>query len=89
MARQADNPFDMLKVGLQLNRIISFPYRDFFMYKAFLTYASPTYYTNSNSIHIFAFSGAFVAFHRFSSTSEELFLSPNISMSKSNVSITK
>jgi hypothetical protein len=82
MARYTDNSFDMLKVGLQLDRIISFPYRNFLMYKVFLTYSSPTYYTNPNSIRIFAFSGAFVTFHIFSSISEELFLSPNISMSK-------
>jgi hypothetical protein len=73
MTGKADNSFDMLKIWLQLDRIAPFPYRGFLMDKVLFANPSSTYNTNPNSVRIFAFSGAFVAFHRFSSKSEKLY----------------
>ena len=74
MAGNADNPFDMFNVGLQLDRIVSFPGRRFLMNKVFFANSSPTDNANRNSISIFTFSGAFVTFH--CSTSKKVFLYP-------------
>jgi hypothetical protein len=63
MAGKADNSFDMLYVGLKLDWIVSFPDRGFFTDKVFFANSSPTYNTNPNSVRIFTFSGAFIAFH--------------------------
>ena len=67
MAGKADNSFYMFKVGLQLYRVVPLPDRGFLMDKMIFANPSPTYNTNSNSIRIFAFYGALITFHRFSS----------------------
>jgi hypothetical protein len=78
MAGEADDSFDVLKVGFELYRIVPFPDRGFFMDKVLFANSSPTYNTNSNGVRVFAFSGAFIAFHKLSSRSEKLFLFPRI-----------
>jgi hypothetical protein len=65
MAGEADNSFDVFKVGFELDRIISFPYRGFLPNKMLAANPSPTCYTNPNGVRIFTFSRAFIAFHRF------------------------
>jgi hypothetical protein len=78
MAGEADNSFDMLKIRFELDRIISFPYRGFFTDKVLFANSSPANNTNSNGVRIFAFSGAFIAFHKLSSGQKKLLLYPKI-----------
>jgi hypothetical protein len=78
MAGETDNSFYMLKVGFELDRIVSFPDRGFFMDKMCFTNSSSTYDTNSNSVRIFAFYGAFITFHRFFLLSKKMFHYPEI-----------
>jgi hypothetical protein len=73
MAGEADNSFDVLNVGFELDRIVSFPDRDFLMDKMLFANSTPTYNTDSNSVRIFTFSGAFIAFHKHSSGQKKRF----------------
>jgi hypothetical protein len=63
MAGNADNPFNMFKVGFQLDRIFPFPGRSFLMNKVLFANPSPTDNADSNSIGIFAFFCALITSH--------------------------
>jgi hypothetical protein len=74
MAGNTDNSFDVFLVRLKFYRIVTFPYRGFLMDKVLFANSSPAYDTNSHGVRIFALSGTFIAFHCFTSRSENLVL---------------